>query len=52
MTGRIKPPAEEAGEIDIQVLTATFEARVRLAKQSREEAIQFAGEEWDRTRCG
>lgn len=47
--GRIKPPDEESNEVDIQVLTATFEARVRLAKQSREDAIKFAGEEWDRT---
>lgn len=38
-----------ADAVDVQVLQATFAARVRLAKESREDAIALAADEWDKT---
>lgn len=38
-----------ADSIDVQILQATFAARVQLAKQEEAEAIGAAREEWERT---
>lgn len=38
-----------ANDVDVQILQATFAARVTLAKKGKEEAVGDAALEWERT---